>query len=87
MEGIERWVGHSPTSEPVDYAAILADLSSKVDVLNNIIQGVLIHADWLSAYGIDEAGHDLPPSDRSEPAATSRSCYAPFSAARVFHPG
>ena len=57
-ESIERWIGHSRMSDTADHAAIVADLPPKVGVLNNIIQGVLIHTDWLSAYGIDEARLD-----------------------------
>ena len=63
MESIERWIGHSRMSDPAGHAAGIADLSPKVGVLNDIIQGVLIHADWLSAYGMDEA--QLDPASRT----------------------
>jgi Transglutaminase-like superfamily len=55
MESVGRWIGHSRMTDPAHHAAIVADLPPTVGALNNIIQGVLIHSDWLSAYGVDEA--------------------------------
>ena len=63
MESIARWIGHSRMSDPAGHAAILADLPPRPDALNDLIQGVLIHADWLSAYGLHEA--DLGPVSRA----------------------
>jgi hypothetical protein len=42
-------------SDPGCYAAVVAELSSDVGVLNGIIQGVLVHSDWLTEYGLDKA--------------------------------
>jgi hypothetical protein len=55
MTSNEQWTGHSGMSDLGDHVAILADLPPDVPVLNSVIQGVLIHSDWLSAYGLDEA--------------------------------
>jgi hypothetical protein len=51
---IDRWIDHSPMSDPADHAACLAGLPADIGVLNQVIQGVLIHADWLTEYGLDE---------------------------------
>lgn len=40
--------------DPADHAARMAGLPADIRVLNRIIQGVLIHADWLAEYGLDE---------------------------------
>lgn len=53
-DGIERWVAHSPMSDPADHAPSVAGLPAEISVLNGIIQGVLVHSDWLAAYGVDE---------------------------------
>lgn len=53
-EDVEKWIGHSRMSDPAHHAAAIADLPSAVDLLADIIGGLLIHADWLSAYGLDE---------------------------------
>jgi len=58
MESFERWIGHSRMSDPAGYAALVADLPPKVGVLNNIVQGVLVHSDWLSVYGMGESRSD-----------------------------
>jgi hypothetical protein len=58
MENVERWISHSPMSEPGRHGAVVAGLPSSVDALNSIVQGIIIHADWLSAYGVDESRFD-----------------------------
>jgi hypothetical protein len=55
MENLDRWIGHSLMSDPAAYAAAIADLPSDIGVLNGIVQGVLVHSDWLSEYGLDES--------------------------------
>jgi len=42
-------------SDPLRHAATIADLPSDIGVLNDTIQGVLVHSDWLIHYGLDEA--------------------------------
>jgi hypothetical protein len=55
MLNLERWTDHSLMSDPVGYAAAIADLPSDIGILNGIVQGVLVHSDWLTAYGLDDA--------------------------------
>jgi hypothetical protein len=80
MESVERWIGHSRMTDPGEHAAAVADLPPEVAALNNIIQGVLIHSAWLSAYGIDEVRLDpaarttLPVAKRLEQIFTSGAC-------------
>jgi hypothetical protein len=50
-----RWIAHSPMSDPGEYAALFVRLSGSVGVMNDVIQGVLVHSDWLSSYGLDES--------------------------------
>jgi len=54
MDNLDRWIDHSRMSDPVGHAAAIADLPFDIGVLNGIIQGVLVHADWLTQYGLDE---------------------------------
>jgi hypothetical protein len=50
--GVERWIGHSRMSDPGIHAARIAELPAVVGVLNRVVQGLLIHVDWLGAYGV-----------------------------------
>lgn len=52
--GNDQWIDHTPMSDPADHASRIADLPADIGVLNRIIQGVLVHSDWLPAYGLDE---------------------------------
>ena len=54
MTGVERWIEHGAMSDPGDFASILTRLPSDIDAINRTIQGLLIHSDWLTAYGVDE---------------------------------
>jgi transglutaminase superfamily protein len=54
MGNLDRWIGHSPMSDPAGHAAAVADLPSDIGILNGIVQGVLVHSDWLIEYGLDE---------------------------------
>jgi Transglutaminase-like superfamily len=68
--GAAKWVGHSRMTDPGDHAARIAELPANVGALSRIVQGLLVHADWLGAYGVsgDELGaHSrttLPVADR-----------------------
>jgi Transglutaminase-like superfamily len=68
--GVERWMGHSRMSDPASHAARIADLLREVGALNRVVQGLLIHVDWLSAYGVaadqvrSHARATLPMADR-----------------------
>jgi hypothetical protein len=53
MEDIERWTGHSRLSDPAGHVGAIAALPSDIGALNDIIQGVLVHSDWLPEYGLD----------------------------------
>jgi hypothetical protein len=70
MENIERWTKHSPMSDPAGHAGAVAELPSDVATLNGIVQGLLVHCDWLTAYGLDSADYQsvsrntLPVADR-----------------------
>jgi hypothetical protein len=63
MESMERWIDHSRMTDPAAHAAVVADLPPKIDALSKTVQGVLIHSEWLNAYGIDEV--QLGPVSRS----------------------
>jgi hypothetical protein len=54
MIGVDRWAGHSRMSDPAKHAGSVAALPSGVSALNRVVQGVLIHSDWLSAYDVDD---------------------------------
>jgi Transglutaminase-like superfamily len=58
MENVERWIGHSPMSDTGRYGAAVAELSSSIDDLNSVVQGVIIHSDWFGAYGVDHSRFD-----------------------------
>jgi hypothetical protein len=70
MIGVDRWTGHSRMSDPANYADCVAAVPSAVSALNRVVQGLLIHSDWLSAYGVDErqlrsnSRKTLPVADR-----------------------
>jgi Transglutaminase-like superfamily len=55
MENIQRWISQSSMSDTGPHHAAVAELPSGVGALNGIVQGVLIHTDWLNAYGVDES--------------------------------
>jgi len=67
MTDLSRWAAHSATSNPAEYAAALARLPGGVDAMSRIVQGVLVHSDWLSTYGVDEGGRVI--SRRTLPTA------------------
>lgn len=58
MENVERWISHSPMSDTRRHSSAVAELSSSVNALNGVVQGVIIHTDWLGAYGVDESRFD-----------------------------
>jgi hypothetical protein len=51
----ERWRRHSPMTDPAGQSFLLDDLPLEIEALCAIAQGVLIHCDWLSAYGLPQA--------------------------------
>lgn len=52
---VTRWLQQSPMTEPGLVAAEFKDLPSDVASLNRMTQGLLVHSEWLSAYGLDPA--------------------------------
>ena len=52
MTVVERWIGHSPMSDPAGHAGLVAELPFGCRALNRVVQGLLIHIDWLGAYGV-----------------------------------
>ena len=70
MENLERWTTHSPMSDPAGHAGLIVGLPSDIGALNRIIQSLLVHTDWLTAYGLDNADFQassrdtLPVADR-----------------------
>ncbi|MBR0668992.1 transglutaminase [Roseomonas hellenica] len=72
MEDAERWIAQSPMSDPGRHADAIAALPVGIGPLNGIIQGVLLHADWVREYGLDATQFDasarrtLPVAERLE---------------------
>ena len=55
MENPERWRQHGPMSEPGRGPLGFDGLPADVGALCRIVQGVLLHSDWIAAYGVDAA--------------------------------
>jgi Transglutaminase-like superfamily len=53
MIGVDRWIDHSRMSDPANHAARVAELPSDIGALNRVVQGLLIHWDWLGAYDLN----------------------------------
>ena len=87
MTGVERWIKHSPMSDPSDFVSALTRLPSDINAINRTIQGLLIHTGWLTAYGVDEKSfgavsrQTLPVATRL--AAILRSDARPFDIPRL----
>ena len=52
MQPLSRWINHTPMTEPVGFEAQLKNFPSDVASLTCIVQGLLVHSEWLP-YGID----------------------------------
>lgn len=55
MANSARWRSHGPMSDPGRGSLHFAGLPAEVGALCRIVQGVLIHSDWIAAYGAAEA--------------------------------
>jgi len=70
VKRLDSWTDHTFMSEPTDHAAALTDLPSDISLLSGIIQGLLVHSDWLTAYGLGngqlhaDSRRTLPVTDR-----------------------
>ena len=53
MHHVAYWLRHTPMTEPGPLALAFEKLPSDVASLNRSAQGLLVHSEWLSAYGID----------------------------------
>jgi hypothetical protein len=53
MKHVQRWLDHNSMYDPAGHAAAIAGLPSDIGVLNAIVQGLLVHSDWLTEYGLD----------------------------------
>jgi Transglutaminase-like superfamily len=62
MQGFDRWLRHTPMTEPGALALEFEKLPSDIASLNRIAQGLLVHSEWLSAYGVD--ANTLRPTSR-----------------------
>jgi Transglutaminase-like superfamily len=58
MEGINRWIPHSAMTDPGSHTGAIAALPADIGALIEIIQGVLVHSDWVREYGLDETKLD-----------------------------
>jgi hypothetical protein len=55
MENVKRWVSHSGMSDTGRHAAAVAELPIGIHALSSVVQGLIIHSDWLDAYGVEES--------------------------------
>jgi hypothetical protein len=68
VDNVERWMRHSAMSDIGRHEA--ADLPADIGALNAVVQGIIIHTDWLAAYGVNasdfaQVSRDtLPVADR-----------------------
>jgi hypothetical protein len=58
MENVERWISHSAMSDTGRHGTVVGELPHGVSALNSVVQGLIIHTDWLRAYGVDESRFD-----------------------------
>ena len=54
-EDIRRWIATDGMSDLEGFAALLDETPTNVAALSRIVQGLLVHCDWLPAYGLDES--------------------------------
>lgn len=62
----QKWVGHSRMSDPGEFLSLLGQLPTDPRALSQILQGVLVHSDWLVEYGLKA---DKAPSRETLPVA------------------
>jgi hypothetical protein len=53
LQPVAHWLRHTPMTEPGALAFEFEELPSDIASLNRIVQGLLVHSEWLLAYGID----------------------------------
>jgi len=60
MQLPSRWLAHTPMTEPAALESQIKNLPSDVASLNRVVQGLLVHAEWLAAYGLEPLSFDSP---------------------------
>jgi hypothetical protein len=53
MPSPSRWLAHTPMTEHAAWSASVEKLPSDVAALNRVVQGLLIHSEWLASYADD----------------------------------
>ena len=53
MQRVAQWLRHTPMTAPGALALEFEKLPSDIASLNRIVQGLLVHSEWLPAYGVD----------------------------------
>jgi hypothetical protein len=53
MQSPSRWLVHTPMTEPGALEARVKSLRADVTSLNRVVHGLLVHCEWLGAYGAD----------------------------------
>ena len=54
-----RWLAHTPMTDPAALSSSLEKLPSDVATLNRVVQGLLVHGEWLGKYGVDRSSFGL----------------------------
>jgi hypothetical protein len=67
MHGLAYYRAHGPLTEPGEHAGAFAGLPADLPAHCRFVQGIVLHADWASAYGVTDAGlsrETLPVAER-----------------------
>jgi hypothetical protein len=67
MDGLEYYALHGPLTDPAEYSVEFAKLPDDLAARCRFIQGIVLHSDWASAYGVPDTGlsrDTLPVADR-----------------------
>jgi hypothetical protein len=70
MQSPSRWLAHTPMTEPGALESRVRGLPADVASLNRAVQGLLVHCEWLAAYGANSSAFPsfsratLPVSER-----------------------
>src|SRR5260370_32554017 len=67
MDGLAYYAGHGPVTELGEYAGEFASLRADLYGHCRFVQGIVLHSDWASAYGLMDTGlsrETLPVAER-----------------------
>jgi hypothetical protein len=53
IPSLTRWMAHTSMTEPAALSASVERLPSDVATLNRVVQGLLVHSEWLGSYSED----------------------------------